>query len=124
MERVGSSTAQTMKNLIIVLWLVAMSFAFWICYITNQAHNQTPRWLLSRRYKRGIKYPKGYRKTYRKKSLHIPKSSKDWQEILLLLRYDEATARRLFEYVKDSNPGKSDQWVLEKALWDLQRDRQ
>ena len=112
-----------MKNLIIVLWLIAMSFAFWMCYTTTQAHNQTPQWLLSRRYKRGVKYPKGYKKTYRRESSCIPKSSKNWQEILMLVRYDEATAERLVRYAKDCNPGKSDKWVLEKALWDLQRDR-
>ena len=38
-------------------------------------------------------------------------------------RYDEKTAVRLYNYAKNSNPGQSEKWVLEKAVWDLERDR-
>ena len=51
------------------------------------------------------------------------KRSKEWKKLMELVRYDEKTAVRLYNYAKNCNPGKSEKWVLEKALWDLERDR-
>lgn len=49
-------------------------------------------------------------------------SSRLWKE-LQYLSGSESTARRLVRYAKLSHPGKSEHWYLEKAIYDLKRDR-
>jgi len=44
-------------------------------------------------------------------------------ELLMLVNGDTATARRLIRNVNRSNPGRSVDWCLEKAIHDLERDR-
>ncbi|MGB6301552.1 MAG: hypothetical protein WBF90_35960 [Rivularia sp. (in: cyanobacteria)] len=115
----------TMMNLIIVLWALAFSFAIWSAYLNFHAHYQTPSWLLRKRYSRGIKHPAGFRNVKRPKPkrTNIPTHLPAWRQLLVLVRHDEKTAVRLYNYAKNCNPGKSEKWVLEKALWDLERDR-
>lgn len=43
--------------------------------------------------------------------------------ILGMVYHDEQTATRLVNRVRLNYPGKSDQWVLEKVILDLERDR-
>lgn len=43
--------------------------------------------------------------------------------ILGMVYHDEQTAKRLVERVRLNYPGKSDKWVLEKVILDLERDR-
>jgi hypothetical protein len=45
------------------------------------------------------------------------------KELLILVNGDTATARRLLRNVNRSNPGRSVNWCLEKAIYDLERDR-
>jgi hypothetical protein len=40
-----------------------------------------------------------------------------------LLNGDTATARRLLRNINRTNPGRSVDWCLEKAIFDLERDR-
>ncbi|OLP15620.1 hypothetical protein BST81_25440 [Leptolyngbya sp. 'hensonii'] len=42
---------------------------------------------------------------------------------LLTLTRDEKTAKRLFQSTSERNPGRSIEWVLEKTILDLERDR-
>jgi len=44
-------------------------------------------------------------------------------ESKLLSRLDRNVAYRLVNSAKKSNPGKSEQWYLEKVIYDLNRDR-
>ena len=44
-------------------------------------------------------------------------------ELLTLLRNDTATAKRLLKQQRQQHPGKSDNWYLEKVIYDLERDR-
>jgi hypothetical protein len=43
--------------------------------------------------------------------------------LLTLVNGDTPTARRLIRNVNHSNPGRSVDWCLEKAIYDLERDR-
>jgi hypothetical protein len=55
------------------------------------------------------------------KTLSVNYSS--WNHLLRLLQGSESTAKRLIEGAKLHNPGRSDQWALEKVIFDLERDR-
>jgi hypothetical protein len=43
--------------------------------------------------------------------------------LLILLKGDVATAKRLLLQQRRRQPGKSDNWYLEKVIYDLERDR-
>ncbi|WP_263975720.1 hypothetical protein [Amazonocrinis nigriterrae] len=40
-----------------------------------------------------------------------------------MLQGDTATAKRLLRQQRRNHPGKSDNWYLEKVIYDLERDR-
>jgi hypothetical protein len=44
-------------------------------------------------------------------------------DLLILLKGDVATAKRLLAQQRRKNPGRSDNWYLEKVIYDLERDR-
>lgn len=45
------------------------------------------------------------------------------QKLLRLLHNDRKTAHRLLTYVQQTHPDRSPNWVLEKVIYDLERDR-
>ena len=45
------------------------------------------------------------------------------KELLRLVGGDRRTANRLISGIKQSHPGKSINWVVEKVIYDLERDR-
>lgn len=45
------------------------------------------------------------------------------QRLICLLNGDISTAERLFNHANLRYPGRSNSWVLEKVLYDLERDR-
>lgn len=52
-----------------------------------------------------------------------PKNRHLQAELLNLLHRDVSTAKRLLQQQRRMHPGKSDNWYLEKVIWDLERDR-
>ncbi|MHC5595038.1 MAG: hypothetical protein ACYTXC_03570 [Nostoc sp.] len=52
-----------------------------------------------------------------------PKNRALQADLLILLRGDVPAAKRLLTYQRRLNPGKSDNWYLEKVIYDLERDR-
>jgi hypothetical protein len=52
-----------------------------------------------------------------------PKNRRLQAQLLDLLRGDVVTARGLLSQQRRKHPGKSDNWYLEKVIWDLERDR-
>lgn len=61
---------------------------------------------------------------FRKASRRTQKASPRLaNRLLVLVNGDTATARRLLRNVNRSNPGRSVDWCLEKAIYDLERDR-
>lgn len=126
-ERVALPT-RTM-DLFLVLWLIAMSFVLWTAYLSAQAHKGSLKYHPKRKNKYDNKRRKNFsratntRRASRRRVSSIPKNSKEWGELMILVRHDERTAERLVRYAQNCNPGRSNKWALEKALWDLQRDR-
>ncbi len=52
-----------------------------------------------------------------------PKNRQLQSQLLNLLQGDVPTAKRLLQQQRRMHPGKSDNWYLEKVIWDLERDR-
>jgi hypothetical protein len=55
--------------------------------------------------------------------LSDPKNRQLQKQLLTLLRGDTAAAKRLLKQQRQLHPGKSDNWYLEKVIYDLKRDR-
>ncbi|TAE59871.1 MAG: hypothetical protein EAZ87_08105 [Nostocales cyanobacterium] len=58
-----------------------------------------------------------------RKAIKISGSSTSWKKLVSLLHGDTATAERLIAGLMLKFPGKSDRWYIEKAIYDLDRDR-
>jgi hypothetical protein len=52
-----------------------------------------------------------------------PKNRQLQHQLIEMLRGDIGTAKRLLKQQRQMNPGKSDNWYLEKVIYDLERDR-
>ena len=52
-----------------------------------------------------------------------PKNRALQADLLILLKGDVPAAKRLLGQQRRNNPGKSDNWYLEKVIYDLERDR-
>ncbi|MBD2342860.1 hypothetical protein [Anabaena subtropica] len=52
-----------------------------------------------------------------------PKNRQLQKRLLVLLCGDVATAKRLLRQQRQLHRGKSDNWYLEKVIYDLERDR-
>lgn len=46
-----------------------------------------------------------------------------WHQLLILVQFDVATAERLVSSYQRKHPGHPDRWYIEKAVYDLKRDR-
>jgi len=53
----------------------------------------------------------------------LPAYHRKQRELLNLLNGDHATAQRLLNQCKQSNPGSSADWIFEKVIFDIVRDR-
>ncbi|WP_335036133.1 hypothetical protein [Nostoc sp.] len=51
------------------------------------------------------------------------KNRKLQKRLLILLNGDGTTAERLLKQQRQRNQGQSDEWYLEKVIYDLERDR-
>jgi len=52
-----------------------------------------------------------------------PPSKQVQQKLLTLVNGDSQTANRLVEHTRKTNPLQAEQWVWEKVIFDLERDR-
>ncbi|WP_234301176.1 hypothetical protein [Sphaerospermopsis aphanizomenoides] len=46
-----------------------------------------------------------------------------WHQLLVRLQFDISASERLVNSLRLKHPGKSDRWLIEKAIHDLDRDR-
>lgn len=46
-----------------------------------------------------------------------------WHQLLIRVNFDISTAERLVETLRRKHPGKNDRWYIEKAIFDLERDK-
>lgn len=58
-----------------------------------------------------------------KAAINSPGYAGAWHQLLRLVQFDVATAERLVNGYQRKHPGKPDRWYIEKAIYDLQRDR-
>lgn len=45
-----------------------------------------------------------------------------WHQLLIRTKFDIAKAERLIQILRIKHPTKSDRWLIEKAIWDWERD--
>jgi hypothetical protein len=103
-----------MQSLILSIWLLLMAsvlaLAYWVIKNTPQA-KRPKRKSPSRRYSRSPM------------TVNRNINPREWQELLVLLQGDTATANRLLDAEQRRHPDRSISWCLEKAVWQLKRDR-
>jgi hypothetical protein len=46
-----------------------------------------------------------------------------WHQLLIRVQFDIPTAERLVFHLKIKHPGQTDRWYIEKAIFDLERDK-
>ncbi|MEA5619520.1 hypothetical protein VB711_16975 [Cronbergia sp. UHCC 0137] len=51
------------------------------------------------------------------------RSSGLWHQLLVKVSSDTATAERIISHLRRKHPGETDRWYLEKAIFDLDRDK-
>lgn len=74
----------------------------------------------------GFQVPKDQPKrkqNYSQSYLKDPKNRELQHKLIEMLRGDTATAKRLLKRQRQLHKGKSDNWYLEKVIYDLERDR-
>jgi 4-hydroxybenzoate polyprenyltransferase len=99
--------------IVLLIWLVLMTISFCLAFQVIKAHQNLPQ--PQRRKQR--------RRPTQKADLNSPAYAGLWHQLLRLLHFDVATAQRLVSDYKHRNPSRSLKWCLEKAIWDLERDR-
>lgn len=113
-----------MEFVILSFWLILMLFILWLAYLVLQSHQQTSR---NYHFKK-ISINRHKTKNTRTSQSTRPSSgrkhnSQQWRELLKLVHGDVATANRLIDCERKRNPERSLDWCIDKALWQLQRDR-
>jgi hypothetical protein len=112
-------------EIVIILWLLAMAFSLWLAASAVKAHSQGAK---LRRYYPNEYLPRTTAQPQRKPpkvKRHTTniKNLRQWREFLTLLQGDEGLAQRLVNAERIRNPSRSEEWCLDKALWQLKRDR-
>jgi hypothetical protein len=108
-----------MGSIIIAITIVILV----ILYLSDKNRKPSPRkyyWIPPKRRTSRTDYepsPISYPRTKSKES------SKDYIYLIKLLNGDEEGANRLMSSIQKKNPDKNQQWVIEKAVSDILRDR-
>ncbi|MDZ8108977.1 MAG: hypothetical protein RM338_25595 [Nostoc sp. DedQUE12a] len=106
-------------TLIILCVLLILAFVYLgqiLDHLSANVNNQqTPRKTASHYRKPRGQVSHSYRTDSKNRELQ--------QELLTLLQWDFATAKRLLKRERSRHPNNSDNWYLEKVIWDLKRDR-
>ncbi|WP_242051704.1 hypothetical protein [Nostoc sp. FACHB-280] len=63
------------------------------------------------------------KQNYSRSYLNDPKNRELQHKLIQMLRGDTATAKRLLKRQRQLHQGQSDNWYLEKVIYDLERDR-
>lgn len=102
-----------MEFVILSFWFLLLLFILRLAYLVLQTYQKTSR-----------HKPKNIRTfQFPRPSSGRKINSKQWGELLKLVHGDVATANRLVDYELKRNPGRSVDWCVDKALWQLRRDR-
>jgi hypothetical protein len=106
-----------MEVTILLLWLSLMLFALRLVFLVVQAQKKPQSRHITNHKRTVYKHQRRQQHQYK-----IPKTGQ-WQELLALVHGDVSTAQRLIEFEQQRNPTRSVEWCIEKALWQIQRDR-
>ncbi|MEA5516209.1 hypothetical protein [Nodularia sp. UHCC 0506] len=101
-----------MHIIILSAWLILMISAVLLAISVLQTAPKSKRKQKTSR-RRGSDRP----------AAHIKTNSRKWKELVQLLHGDVDTANRLVQGEKMRNPNRSADWCVDKALWQLERDR-
>ncbi len=83
-----------------------------------------PKWgEIQKSKKSKDKWNQRFSQIRRKASNSSSFSGREWKKLLLKVQGDIPTAERLINHLKIKHPGKSDRWYIEKAIFDLERDK-
>jgi hypothetical protein len=80
--------------------------------------NKNPIWIIKNIFQRRLRI-----KTYTKNTHNTYKNSRLWKQLLRKLNNENTTAERLINHLMIKHPGQSERWYLEKAIFDLERDK-
>lgn len=112
---------QPSMDFILLIWLVLTLVGLSLAFRTIKASKATPKDRLRQKYQRF-----GQHKVHKRMARiahNSPGCAGAWHQLLTLVQFNVDTAERLVAYQKKRHPNKSDRWCIEKALWDLKRDR-
>jgi hypothetical protein len=118
-----------MSNFIIAIWFVLMASALWLAYIViknTKAAQLSPRrkrtWAeMNRVFKLGRRNKTNARIT--RIAHKNPMLAGLWHQLLIRVNFDTPAAERLVEQLRRKHPGQTDRWYIEKAIFDLERDK-
>jgi len=83
-----------------------------------------PKWRKKQKSRNSSnKWNQRFSQIKRKASDNSSFSGREWNQLLLKVQGDTPTAERLINNLKIKHPGKSDKWYIEKAIFDLERDK-
>ncbi|MBD2388888.1 hypothetical protein [Cylindrospermum sp. FACHB-282] len=118
-----------MSVLILIIWLALMTGFLYLAFLVIKAHQSaalSPRrrrtWGELRQVFGRLQSNKLHSKMTRI-AYTSPGISGLWHQLLIRVQFNVATAERLVENLRRKYPGKNDRWYIEKAIWDLDRDR-
>ncbi len=119
-----------MSNLITAIWFLLMLIALYLAWTVIKAGKAAqPKRPLQYRPTEIKKAPQA-RDVKNKRLSQIKRQSFNssglsglWNQLLTKVQGDVSIAERLINNLKMKHPGRSDRWYLEKAIFDLERDK-
>lgn len=110
-----------MVAFILIVWLALMVGALTLAFGVVQSHQQ-----------RQQRYFHGRRRQLTRHKIHSrisraayinPGLAGSWHQLLIRVHFDASLAERLIQQLRQHYPNKPERWYIEKAIWDLERDR-
>lgn len=120
----SSTNSTTMHIIFLLIWLVLMLFVLSLASQVVRAHKRPAAnnyQNLRRKFQRLRQFK--FHAKVSKAGFRSPGYAGAWHQLLRLVQFDVATAERLVSGYQRKHPGKPDRWYIEKAIYDLERDR-
>lgn len=135
----SSTNSITMHILVLSLWLTLALGVLFLCWqivqsyqggkvskkseIEGRQREYRIQELIRQGKERAKRQQRKAPKPQTRKSRRESADPRLWKQLMTMLHGDKAAATRLIEHERMRNPDKSEKWLLEKAIWQLQRDR-
>lgn len=118
----------TIILLLIAAFFLALSLILWILSVLLRSIAwalKTPAQRKEDNWRRKRKKLQTYKFHQRatKAALVSPGYAGLWHQLLIRVNFDIPTAERLVQQLHWKFPGKGDRWYIEKAIYDIERDR-